>query len=412
MDFNDSPEEAQYRAKVRLWLDNNAPKTRVSGTPGDEDSDYIAQAKEWQVKKADAGFACITWPKEWGGSGGSSMQSVIFNEEETKFGAPGGVFSIGLGMCIPTIMNAGNDEDKKRFVASAMRGEEIWCQLFSEPSAGSDVAASRTRAVAVSDDNSGDWLINGQKVWTSGAHYSDFGLLLVRTDPDVPKHKGMTMFWVDMRSPGIDIRPIHQASGGSDFNEVYFTDVRVKDSQRVGEVGRGWNVALVTLMNERQSVGGGTGPGWSDLVQLVRDLPGIEGEGSALEDGGFREKLADWYVAAQGLKFTRLRSQTALSRGQTPGPEASIGKVVSAKQMQDLATEALDRLDQFGIVIDENTSTLIDGFQRNFFWGSAMRIAGGTDEILKNIIAERVLGLPLDIRVDRDVAFKDIPRGA
>lgn len=410
MDFNDSPDEAAYRTRVRDWLNANAPATRTIATPGGEDASLVNAAKAWQAKKADAGYACIPWPQQWGGAGGTRTQSIIFDEEESRFGVASAIFGIGLGMCLPTIMTAGNEADKVRFVTPAMRGEEIWCQLFSEPSAGSDVAGSRTRAVQATD-GSGDWLINGQKVWTSGAHYSDFGLLLVRTDPDVPKHKGLTMFWVDMKSPGIDIRPIHQASGGSEFNEVYLNDVRIKDSQRVGEVGRGWNVALVTLMNERLSVGGGSGPNWRELMELARSLPSVMGERSALQDGGFREKLADWYVASEGLRLTRLRSMTALSRGQTPGSEASIGKIISARQMQDLATEALDRLDQYGIVTDPDTTSLIGAFQHNFFWGSAMRIAGGTDEILKNIIAERVLGLPADIRVDRDVAFKDIPDG-
>ncbi|MBL4802251.1 MAG: acyl-CoA dehydrogenase family protein [Emcibacter sp.] len=411
MDFKDSPEEAEYRARVRSWLKTNTPTSRINRTIGDEDSQSIAAAKAWQAKKADAGYACTTWPKEWGGAGGTPTESIIFEEEEERLGLGNmaTVFTMGLGMCVPTIMAAGNEADKKRFVVPAMRGEEIWCQLFSEPSAGSDVAASRTRAVEA-DDGSGDWIINGQKVWTSCAHYSDLGLLLVRTDPGVPKHKGLTMFWIDMKSSGIDVRPIHQAAGSSDFNEVFFTDVRVKDSQRVGEIGRGWNVALVTLMNERLSVGGGFGPNWPELMELASRLPGVEGKGSVLQDGGFREKLANWYVAAEGLKLTRLRSQTALSRGQTPGSEASIGKVVSARQTQVLATEALDRLDQYGIVANDDATSIIGGFQQGFFWGAAMRIAGGTDEILKNIIAERVLGLPPEIRLDRDVAFKDISR--
>ena len=306
-------------------------------------------------------------------------------------------------------MSFADEATKKRFVASAIRGDEIWCQLFSETSAGSDVAASRTRAVRA-DDGSGDWNLDGQKVWTSGAHYSDYGIVLVRTDPDVPKHKGLTMFWIDMRSPGIDVRPIHQASGGSDFNEVYLTGVRVPDAQRLGEVGKGWNVALVTLMNERLAVGGGSGPNWPELLRLAQATPGIGG-GSAAEDGGFREKLADWYVAAEGLRLTRYRAMTALSKGDVPGPESSIGKIVSARQMQDVGAEAMDRLDQYGIVSDAGGLGLTPAFQHNWFWGAALRIAGGTDEILKNIVAERVLGLPLDIRVDRDVAFRDIPRG-
>ena len=410
MDFDDSPEEAAYRARVRAWLEANAPASRVSNIPGDENGRTIAAAKAWQARKADAGYACITWPTAFGGAGGTPIESVIFEEEEGRLGVASGIFGIGIGMCVPTIIAAGSVADGRRFAQPAMRGDEIWCQLFSEPSAGSDVAASRTRAVRAAD-GSGDWLVNGQKVWTSGAHYADFGLLLVRTDPDAPKHKGLTMFWVDMRSTGLDVRPIHQAAGGTDFNEVYFTDVRLADRQRVGDVGGGWSVALITLMNERLSVGGGLGPGWRELVDLAGGLPGADGDGSALQDGGFRERLADWYVAAEGLKLTRLRTQTALSRGETPGPAASIGKIVSARQMQELATEALDRLDQFGIVTDADATSLIGGFQRNFFWGAALRIAGGTDEILKNIIAERVLGLPPDMRVDRNVPFRDIPSG-
>ena len=411
MDFSDTPEEAAYREEVRAWLRSNAPASSVRVAHGYENEQSIASDKAWQARKADAGYACITWPVEWGGGGGTPVQEIIFREEESKLGIGSAIFGLGLGMCIPTILTAGSDADKARFVRPAMRGEEIWCQLFSEPSSGSDVAASRTRAVRAGD-GSGDWIIDGQKVWTSGAHFSDFGLLLARTDPDVPKHKGLTMFWVDMKAPGIDIRPIHQADGGYGFNEVYFSGVRLKDGQRVGDVGRGWNVALVTLMNERLSVGRASGPDWRALMGLAAEIPGIEGRGSVLGDGGFRQRLADYYVAGEALRLTRLRSLTALSRGETPGPEASIGKLVAARQMQDLAFEALDRLDRYGIIANENAAGAIGGFQRNFFWGSAMRIAGGTDEILKNIIAERVLGMPAEIRVDRDVAFKDISGSA
>jgi len=411
MDFSDTPEEAAYREEVRAWLRSNAPTSSMRVAHGYENEQSIASDKAWQARKAGAGYACITWPVEWGGGGGTPVQEIIFREEESKLGIGSAIFGLGLGMCIPTILTAGSDADKARFVRPAMRGEEIWCQLFSEPSSGSDVAASRTRAVRAGD-GSGDWIIDGQKVWTSGAHFSDFGLLLARTDPDVPKHKGLTMFWVDMKAPGIDIRPIHQADGGYGFNEVYFSGVRLKDGQRVGDVGRGWNVALVTLMNERLSVGGASGPDWRALMGLAAEIPGFEGRGSVLGDGGFRQRLADYYVADEALRLTRLRSLTALSRGETPGPEASIGKLVAARQMQDLAFEALDRLDRYGIIANENAAGAIGGFQRNFFWGSAMRIAGGTDEILKNIIAERVLGMPAEIRVDRDVAFKDISGSA
>jgi alkylation response protein AidB-like acyl-CoA dehydrogenase len=403
MDFNDTPEEAAYRAQVRAWLADNAP--RNGPVRGAEDPAGMAVAKAWQRKKAEAGYACITWPKEWGGVGGAPWQAVIFGEEEAAFAAPGNPFQIGLGMCVPTVMTAGNDADKARFVRPAVLGEEIWCQLFSEPGGGSDVAAARTRAVREGDD----WVINGQKVWTSGAHYSDFGLLLVRTDPDVPKHKGLTMFWIDMKSPGVEVRPIHQMSGGSNFNEVYFSDLRVKDSQRVGAVGEGWRVSLVTLMNERLAVGGLAGPGWRAVLRLAQDVATLAGP--AGKDAGLREKIADWYVQAEGLKYTRYRTQTALSRGQTPGPESSIGKVVAAALMQDMAATALDLEDQYGVISDPQASPLGAAFQAALMSAPGMRIAGGTDEILRNIIAERVLGLPQDVRLDKDVAFKDIPTG-
>jgi alkylation response protein AidB-like acyl-CoA dehydrogenase len=253
-------------------------------------------------------------------------------------------------------------------------------------------------------------VINGQKVWTSGAHYSDFGLLLARTDPDVPKHKGLTMFWIDMKAPGVEVRPIHQMSGASNFNEVYFTDLRIKDSQRVGGVGEGWRVALVTLMNERLSVGGGgSGSGHARVLKLARDIATLAGP--AIKDSGLREKIAEWFVQAEGLKYTTFRTMTALSRGQTPGPESSIGKVVSASLMQDMANTALELEDQFGIINDPKLAPLSAAFQASLMAAPGMRIAGGTDEILRNIIAERVLGLPQDVRLDKDVAFKDIPTG-
>jgi len=405
MDFNDTPDEAAYRAEVRAWLATNAPKRTGRIDSGMEYPASMDDARAWQRKKADAGYACITWPKEWGGGGGASWQSVIFGQEEARFETPGNPFQIGLGMCVPTVMTVGNQADKERFVRPAARGDEIWCQLFSEPSGGSDVAAARTRAVRDGDE----WVINGQKVWTSGAHYSDFGLLLTRTDPDVPKHKGMTMFWIDMKNPAVECRPIHQMSGASNFNEVYFTDLRVKDSQRVGGVGEGWRVSLVTLMNERLAIGGGAGGGHRTIFKLAQDISTLAGP--ATKDAALREKIADWYVQAEGLKYTRYRTQTALSRGQTPGPESSIGKVVSAALMQDMANTALELEDQFGIISDPDMAPLAASFQTAIMGAPGMRIAGGTDEILRNIIAERVLGLPQDVRLDKDVAFKDIPTG-
>jgi alkylation response protein AidB-like acyl-CoA dehydrogenase len=409
MDFTDSPEEAAYRAKARAWLQANAPKfaAQTTGAPleDDESASDMTRAKAWQATKAEAGYAQITWPKEWGGGGGTPIESVIFSQEEAKFGVASGYFAIGLGMCVPTVMAFADDATKKRFVGPALRGEEIWCQLFSEPSGGSDVAAARTRAVREGDE----WVINGQKVWTSGAHYSDFGIIVVRTDPNVPKHKGLTMFWLDMKSPGVEVRPIHQMSGGRNFNEVYFTDVKVNDRQRLGPIGDGWKVSLVTLMNERLAVGGGAAIDYGTIMRLARDLQ--TDRGAAMSDSAFREKLADWYVQSEGLKYTRFRTMTALSRGQTPGPESSIGKIIAANQLQDLTNSAVELEDQYGIIDDAALAPLSAAFQSGLLSSPGLRIAGGTDEILKNIIAERVLGLPGDIRVDKDVAFKDMPTG-
>ncbi|WP_304186578.1 acyl-CoA dehydrogenase family protein [Phenylobacterium aquaticum] len=407
MDFNDSPDEAAYRKQVQDWLATNAPKAQAGGDP--EGGDSLGASKAWQAKKAAAGYACITWPKEWGGQGGTPIQTVIFGAEEAKHPIPPNPFQIGLGMCVPTVMTFADDETKKRFVGPALRGEEIWCQLFSEPSGGSDVAGSRTKAERA-PDGSGDWIINGQKVWTTGAQFSDFGIVICRTNPDVPKHKGLTMFWIDMHDPGVEVKPIHQMSGGSGFNEVFFTDLRVKDSQRLGAEGDGWKVSLVTLMNERLAVGGATGAGWAQFMEIARKTPGLDG-GSALKDGALREKLADWYVQAEGLKHTRNRTMTALSRGQTPGPESSIGKIISAVQMQELGNAAIEMLDQYGIINDPELAPLHAGFQGSVMFAPGLRIAGGTDEILRNIIAERVLGLPGDIRVDKDIPFKDMPTG-
>ncbi len=398
MDFNDTPEEADFRAEARTFLEQHlelktAKRLRGSGMSGEA----LKRAKAWQATKAKAGYAKITWPKEMGGRGGTQMQQVIWNQEERQFNAPTGPFEIGLGMCVPTVIAFGSDAHKARYVRPALMGEEIWCQLFSEPAAGSDVAGLKTRAVKDGDD----WVINGQKVWTSGAHYSDYGILLVRTDPSVPKHKGLTMFIVDMKQAGVDVRPIHQASGGREFNEVYFTDVRIPDADRLGDVGAGWKVALVTLMNERLAIGGSPGPDWAEIMDYAR-------EAGTLSDSAFRAKLADWYVAAQGYKLTKFRTQTALSKGETPGPENAIGKIINANHLQDICNSAIEMQDHYGIIDDGEHAPADAIFQQSFMWAPGLRIAGGTDEILKNIIAERVLGLPQDVRVDKNVPFAEV----
>ena len=411
MNFEDTQDEAAFRAQVRKWLEANAkPKTAetLKARAALSESEALKKAKDWQAKRAAAGYARITWPKEAGGMGGTPIQSVIYGQEESKFDVPSGFFEIGLGMCIPTVMQYTSAEHKARYVKPALHGQEIWCQLFSEPAAGSDVAGIRTRA----ERDGNDWIINGQKIWTSGAHYSDFGILLTRTDPNVPKHKGLTMFFLDMKSPGVEVRPIKQISGGSNFNEVFFTNVRIPDHQRLHDVGKGWEAARTTLMHERLAVGGGaggTGPDVKELVALARTIE-LE-DGPAIKNAAVREKIADWYVRAEGLKYTTYRTMTALSRGQVPGPEASIAKIVVAQKLQDLSSFAMDLEEMGGIMSGRNDVPLEAMFQQAFMSAPGLRIAGGTDEILRNIIAERVLGLPADIRVDKDLPFNKAPTG-
>ncbi len=412
MDFNDTQEEAAFRAEVRRFLDANAGRKTATETahrgryiPDANMTESLARAKQWQAKKADAGFAAITWPKQWGGRGGSPIEQVIYNQEEANYAVPRGVFEIGLGMCIPTLMAYGSPAQFERYVRPALRGEEVWCQLFSEPSAGSDLAGLRTRAERDGDD----WIINGQKIWTSGAHFADLGILVTRTDPDVPKHQGLTFFFLDMKSPGVEVRRIKQISGTSNFNEVFFTDVRVPDSQRLGKVGDGWKVSLTTLMNERLAVGDAPGPDFDDIFALARALE--LDEGPAIRSPAVREKLADWYVKTVGLKYTKFRTMTALSRGQTPGAEASIAKLVSASKLQEIASYGIDLMGMGGGVMDTELAPMEAWFQEALLYAPGMRIAGGSDEILRNIIAERVLGMPGDIRLDKDVPFRELKTG-
>jgi len=412
MDFEDTPAEAAFRRKARAWIAANAPKHLEAelkragfGTMGIVSEDALAAARAWQKKKADAGWACLHWPKEYGGGGCSPIERVIWREEEGVYGALSGPFTIGQGMCGPTLMTWAAEEQKRALLPPLVSGAEIWCQLFSEPAAGSDLAGLRTRATP-SEDGSGDWIINGQKIWTSGAHNSQWGLILTRSNPDVPKHKGLTMLFFRMDTPGVEVRPVKQATGNSDFNEVYFTDVRIPAAQRLGAVGEGWKVSLTTLMNERLSIGGGMSTGFPHLLQLCAEIE-INGR-PALEDSSVRSRLAQFAVKESGLAYTAMRSITALSKGETPGPENSIGKLVAGATMQELAAYALELQGESGVVWDE-TSPMDGRFQFMLLRSAATRIEGGTDEILRNIIAERVLGLPGDVRVDKDMPFKDIP---
>jgi acyl-CoA dehydrogenase len=403
MDFKDTPEEAAFRAEARAWLEANAERRLRPGEskppPDARRKEAIAAAKAWQAHKADAGWACITWPVEYGGRGASSVQNMIWNQEEAKVLTPPNIFTIGQGMLGPTLMAHGSDAQKKRYLEPLLRGDEVWCQLFSEPSAGSDLAGLRMSARRDGDE----WVVNGQKIWTSGAHYCQFGMVVTRSDPNASKHAGITYFIVDMASPGIEIRPIKQMNGASAFNEVFFNDVRIPDANRVGEVDDGWRGAITTLMNERAALGGGAagGPGFSDLLRIAQETQ-IDGR-PAIEDAEVRRKLASFYVRQKGIEYTRYRSQTALSRGTTPGPENSLGKLVGAATRQEMAGFALDLQGAAGLELGV--------WGKTYLGAPGARLAGGTDEILRNIIAERILRLPPEARLDKDLPFKDIPGG-
>ena len=408
MDFNDTPQEAEFRAKCRAWLEANAElktkKTNSAKNMNVGNKSLLEAAAEWQKKKYDAGWAMIHWPKEFGGISATPIERIIWAQEESKFNVPKGVYEIGLGMAGPVMMEYATDEQKERYLPPMAEGKEIWCQLFSEPSAGSDVAGLRSKAVQDGEN----WIVNGQKVWTSGAHFSDFGILVVRHDPSLEKHKGLTFFFVDMKSPGIEVKPIKQLTGGSSFNEVYFNDVVIPDSQRLGEIGDGWKVAITTLMNERLAVGDADGVDANEAFELAKKHD-KDGE-QLIDNNAVRESIADWYCEASGLKNTKLRTMSALSRGDTPGPEASITKIVSANKLQAIGNFGMDSSDMSGMLMDEESDFI--KFQMAWMGAAGLRIAGGTDEILKNIIAERVLGLPQEARADKGLAFKDIPSGS
>jgi len=406
MDFSDTPEEAAFRAEAQTFLSANAKlkeaEARRYRSRALEPQD-IAASKAWQATKAAAGFAGFHWPKAYGGRDGSQMQAIIFAQEEDRYDTPPYIFNQSVGMAIPTILTWGRPEQVERHARPALYGEDIWCQLFSEPAAGSDLAGLRTRARR--DD--ADWVISGQKIWTSNAHFAQWGLLLARSHAEVAKHKGLTCFLLDMSLPGIEVRRIRQMSGTSNFCEVFLNEVRTPDSSRLGPVGEGWKVALTMLSNERFVVGQAEGP---DVEDILAFTAGLElDDRPAIEDSAVREKIAAWWVQAQGLKYTRLRTQTALSRGKTPGSEASIAKLVSATKLQQIASYGVDLLGQAGAVMEEDAAPLNAWFQEALLYAPGKRISGGADEILRNIIAERVLGLPPDVRADKDLPFSQIP---
>ncbi len=348
------------------------------------------------------GWAGLTVPKALGGRGLSGIEAVIFAEEEGRYHLPKGPFtSIGTGMALPVIARHGTEEQRTRFVEPTLRGDITWCQLFSEPAAGSDLAALRTKAVRA-DDDTGDWIVTGQKVWSSWAHLTDWGILVARTDPSVPKHKGLTFFVVDMTSPGIEVRPIRQISGASEFNETFLTDVRIPDANRIGAIGEGWACCMTVLMGERLGSGAHRSS-VTPLIDFAATTPDGRG-GAMLEDGAVRQALAEALADELGERFFQARLRTMVSRNENPGALAGMVKLGYAGRNQRTTGLALELRGLAGIAPSPDDVATAD-LQYDYIYSTVMRIAGGADEVLRNQIAERLLGMPGEVRMDKDVPF-------
>ena len=410
----------QFEREAREFLDANAPRKEaekkfVWGEGSDKVSMFeerdpeterrdIARSVEWRRKKFDSGFGWITGPAQYGGRGLPAAYERAYNALETQYQVPNqGPFTIGLGMVAPTILAHGSDTAKDAYLRAMYRADIIGCQLFSEPGAGSDLASLQTKA----DRDGDEWVITGQKVWTTGAQYSDIGEIIARTDPDLPKHKGLTGFVVDMKAPGVEIRPLRQMTGGASFNEVFFNEVRVADDQRLGDVNNGWNVALTTLMNERAAIGGGGGGGGginihARLIEMVRHY-GLD------SDPLIRDELANLLIHHRVASYNAQRAMDKVKAGQLPGPEMSIAKLAGAlnsKRMSDFIGRVLGPK----LIADS-------GEWGTYAWNAlvlgspASRIAGGSDEVMRNIVGERVLGLPKEPGIDSTSPFRDLKVG-
>jgi alkylation response protein AidB-like acyl-CoA dehydrogenase len=394
VDLNDTPEQAAYRTEVRAWLEQNASHAPTTRGRGDEEG-AVAAHRAWQRRLAEARYVGVTWPAEHGGQGKGPLHQVVVNQEIARAGVPGILDAIGVGMLGPTIIAHGSDEQKQRYLAPMLHGDEVWCQLFSEPAAGSDLAGIQTRARQEPD---GSWRLSGQKVWTTNAQFAAFGLLLARTDPDAHKHKGLTMFVVPMDAEGVTIRPLRQISGEPEFNEVFFDDVRLDPDAAVGPVNGGWGVALTTLMFERLTIGAGSeGMGY----RADRFAKAIASDPVAAKDPAVRARFGELASELLALRFTGYRLLTAISRGQIPGPEAGMGKITAVNGAIAAGDLIADVLGPEALDPDNEWSYLI-----SFLPG--LKSAGGTEEILRNTVGERVLGLPPEPRLDKGIPFSEL----
>jgi len=394
-----------FRARARAWLEANAPR-RGSDDEAEAETRgqaaVVAEQKAFQAKLYDAGFAGITWPKEYGGQGLTGAEQIIWSQESRNYDLPNGVFFIGLSMPGNTLLEVGTEEQKKRYLPKMLSGEEIWCQLFSEPGAGSDVASLQTNAVRDGDE----WVLNGQKVWTSGAQYSDFGAILARTDPTQPKHNGISMFIVDMHAPGVTVRPLKVATGHSPFNEVYFDNVRMPAGALIGAENQGWAAAVVMLRHERIAIGTMGGGRTNPLAyDSLRDLAASLGRTS---DQGVRRELAELYARGRAVQLFALLLRQEASAGTMPGARGSVAKLAGSELARFAGNVAADVL---GDQIAGFDSDELQAVTTSIVAAPGSAIAGGTSEIQRNIIGERVLGLAKDPGVDRATPFNQLRVG-
>jgi alkylation response protein AidB-like acyl-CoA dehydrogenase len=385
-----------FRDELRSWLRAHAPEP----APATD----IAESKAFQAALAAAGYAGITWPEEAGGRALDPEYQQVFDAEAAEYALPVYPFVIGMGMCGPTLLDLGTDEQRTRYLPPLLRGEEIWCQLFSEPGAGSDVASLQTRAVREGDE----WIVDGQKVWTTNAQWADFGALLARTDPDRPKHAGITMFVVDMHAPGVSVRPLKDMTGRSPFNEVFLDSVRIPADAVIGQVNGGWHAAVTMLGHERVSIGSRRRPKSNPLdftaaVDSARRL-GVAG------DPAVRERLAELYVQERALQLFNARLREEAAAGRPPGARGSVAKLAGAL-LARLAIDTVGEIGAAGTVAWEPGDTRGDEVALGINSGPLSSIAGGTNEIQRGIIGERILGLPKEPSVDRDVPFRELKVG-
>jgi alkylation response protein AidB-like acyl-CoA dehydrogenase len=392
-------ELSAFRGRAREWLAANAGTTVARDA-----ADYLVEAKRFQAALHDAGFAGITWPVEYGGQGLGQAEQLAFNDVAKDFTLPVDLFVIGMGMCGPTLVDLGTDAQKSRHVLPLLRGEEVWCQLFSEPGAGSDVAGLQTRAVRDGDS----WVLNGQKVWTTVAQLADFGAVLVRTNPDVPKHRGLTMFVIDMHAPGVTVRPLRVMTGAAPFNEVYFSDVRLPADAVIGEVDNGWHAAVTMLGHERVAIGL-SAPRKSNPLAFAALVETAKRHGQNT-DPVVRDQLVELYLRERSLALFTSRLRQEANAGRQPGARGSVAKLLAA-QLGTYAADVAGLVAGPELVAWEPDDERAAELSTAVTGAPGLAIAGGTNEIQRNIIGERVLGLPREPQVDRDVPFRDLKVG-